>query len=1147
MDSHGRGRMRTLSAAILTFIAALFTHNASATPPVVNGGAIDVRIPDFDGPVIVNLRQLGAISGSAPLIVDPQSIFIALNGQRTAVLGASVLPSRGPGAVCVAIQNFDYGFNPEDTIELELSVSSLSTPQGTPAARVRLTGVPGPEVNPQDPADELACTDPNARPVADAGQNRTIVDNGAPGEAVVLDGSNSSDANPDNVLTYVWTGADTQLQGQTVTTPPLPPGTYTFSLTVTDDSGDPQTNTSEPATVTITIVANAAPVVNAGEDRTVPDTDGEPGELVSLTGTATDSDGTIASYQWFLGETLLGTGATIEAQLPDGTNQIDLIVTDNGGQTGSDTVTITVAAPLAPTANAGEDQSLTDTDGQPGELVTLIGSGTDPDGTITSFQWLANDSVLGTGDTIETRLPDGVTTVELVVTDSSGQTATDTVVITIAAPMAPTANAGEDQSLVDTDGEAGEVVTLTGTASDPDGTIQSFEWFLGESSLGTGATLSVRVPDGINQITLIATDNSGQTAADDVVVTVAAPSAPTANAGADQSLPDTDGQPGENVTLDGSASVATGGIASYVWQDASGEEIATGATPGVRLPDGQNVLTLTVTSNAGVSATDTVSITIAAAPQMPSANAGIDVTVADTDREPGEIVTLDATASSDPNGQALTYQWSLQAEPVVQLGSGATLSVRLPDGVNTVMLRVEDPNGNVATDTVVITIASPAARVSLAELPNLTPNKLEMARALDRICVELEEMENGETPLTPEQQALNERCDGLYFDNTAANQSQALEALGADDFAAARTQTLLFSNTLYASVMDRLVALRGGARGLSLAGLNIMIDGRLVPLAQMQEMVKGLLGGGASSDADEAGGLLGDKLGVWARGNYSIGEKDRSPSSPSFEADQWALIGGIDYRVSDQSVVGGSFAYGQSGLDFNPSGEGSLDTTSWAASLYGSVYAAKNFYFDAIANFASSDYDAQRNITYVDGSGLVAADAEGSTDGLTLSAGVSAGYDFLLGGFTISPTLGVFYIDATIDGFTETGAAGLNLIYDEQKFSSLTGNLGLRTTYALNTSWGVLLPHVRIDYVREFEDDVDVFGVRFAADPNANSTPPILVETDNPDRSYWRLATGFSAQFAHGLSGYVEYQRLESFQYISFEDLSVGLRVQRSF
>jgi outer membrane autotransporter protein len=347
--------------------------------------------------------------------------------------------------------------------------------------------------------------------------------------------------------------------------------------------------------------------------------------------------------------------------------------------------------------------------------------------------------------------------------------------------------------------------------------------------------------------------------------------------------------------------------------------------------------------------------------------------------------------------------------------------------------------------------------------------------------------------------------------------------------------------------MDRLIALRGGARGLSLAGLSISVNGELVPLQELYAMAKDMLGGGASADGATAADLLGDKWGVWARGNYSFGEKDANAASPRFEANQWALVGGLDYRFSDKAVGGVALAYGGSQVEFDPLDEGALDTRSWALSAYGSLYAAKNFYFDAIANFADAQYDAERNISYVDGVGLVTAGAAGATTGLTLSGGLSAGYDFLVGGLTVSPNLGFFYIDATIDGFTESGAGGLNLIYDEQKFQSLTGNLGLRLTYAWNLPWGVLLPHLRIDYVREFEDDVDVFGVRFASDPNASSTAPILVETENPDSSYWRLATGFSTQFRYGVSAYIEYQRLESFEFISFEDISVGLRMQRRF
>jgi outer membrane autotransporter protein len=605
------------------------------------------------------------------------------------------------------------------------------------------------------------------------------------------------------------------------------------------------------------------------------------------------------------------------------------------------------------------------------------------------------------------------------------------------------------------------------------------------------------------------------------------------------------------VTLDGSASTDPDGtIVEYEWirvvDPDTIEQLGTGATITVRLPDdGNHDIRLRVTDNAGNSSNDSVVITVNS-PARPTANAGPDRNVADSDGQPGESVTLDASASTDPDGAIATYEWSrvTGGETTEVLGSGVTLTVTLPDGRNDIILEVTDNSGNVSTDFQVITIAEPPPETILSEIPGLTPNQRRMANKLDSMCDALAELSRSEAALSNDQVDLLTKCNGIRVNNTTANQIEAIEELIPDDFSVARTQTLLFANTQYASIMDRLMALRGGARGLSLAGLNVIVDGKLVPLAQLEDMVKKFFGGGAS--ADEPGGLLSDKWGIWFRGNFSFGEKDQNASSPAFDADQWAFVGGLDYRLSDQAVLGAALSYGSSSVDF-AADDGALDTDSFALSLYGSAYAAKNFYFDGIVNLSNSSYDASRNITYVDGIGLVTADAQGDTDGMTWSGGLSMGYDFLAGGLTISPNLGVFYIDTTIDGFTETGAGGLNLIYDEQKFESFTGNVGMRLTYAWNLSWGVLLPHLRVDYVREFEDDVDVFGVRFANDPNAATTPPVLVETDNPDQSYWRLAGGFSAQFKHGISGYIEYQRLESFEFISFQDVSIGLRFQRSF
>lgn len=631
---------------------------------------------------------------------------------------------------------------------------------------------------------------------------------------------------------------------------------------------------------------------------------------------------------------------------------------------------------------------------------------------------------------------------------------------------------------------------------------------------------------------------------------------PAANAGPDQNVNDTDGQPGEPITLDGSATTDAdvGNVLTYQWFDLSTDstlgQASTSPVLNVTLAQGVHNIQLSVTddsSDLGTSFNSDDIVVTVNAPAGPTANAGPDRNITDNDGQAGESVTLDGTGSTDPDGTIVSYEWSreLGGEQGREiLGAGPTLTVALPDGRNDIVLLVTDNAGLTSADFAVITVAGAPPETILSEIPGLTPNQRRMAQKLDSMCDALAQLSAGEVNLTADQADLLAKCMGIRVNNTTANQIDAIEELIPDDFSVARTQTLLFANTQYASIMDRLMALRGGARGLSLAGLNVIVDGKLVPLAQLEDMVKKFFGGGAS--ADEPGGLLSDKWGLWVRGNFSFGEKDANGTSPAFDADQWAFVGGLDYRLSDKAVLGAALSYGSSSVDF-AADDGALDTDSFSASLYGSAYAAKNFYFDGIVNLSNSSYDASRNITYVDGIGLVTADAQGDTDGMTWSGGLSMGYDFLAGGLTISPNLGFFYIDTTIDGFTESGAGGLNLIYDEQKFQSMTGNAGLRLTYAWNVSWGVLLPHLRVDYVREFEDDVDVFGVRFANDPNAASTPPVLVATDNPDTSYWRLAAGFSAQFKGGVSGYIEYQRLESFEFISFQDVSIGLRFQRSF
>jgi hypothetical protein len=257
-------------------------------------------------------------------------------------------------------------------------------------------------------------------------------------------------------------------------------------------------------------------------DQTVSDGDGTDSETVTLTGSGSDTDGTIASYVWKEGENILGSTATITPNLAVGVHAITLTVTDNVGATGSDDVIVTVNANQAPTANAGTDQTVSDSDGTGSEMVILNGSGFDTDGTIASYEWKEGANVLGNTAAIAPDLAVGVHTITLTVTDNGGATGSDYVIVTVNANQAPTANAGTDQTVTDSDYSGSESVTLSGSGTDADGSITAYQWKEGATPLGTGQGINVDLSVGEHTITLTVTDSGGATGSDDVIVTVEA-------------------------------------------------------------------------------------------------------------------------------------------------------------------------------------------------------------------------------------------------------------------------------------------------------------------------------------------------------------------------------------------------------------------------------------------------------------------------------------------------------------------------------------------------------------------------------------------------------------------------------------------------
>jgi hypothetical protein len=259
---------------------------------------------------------------------------------------------------------------------------------------------------------------------------------------------------------------------------------------------------------------NKSPKAVAGADRIIV----LPTDSVLLDGSSsTDPDGTVTNYKW---TKLSGPSSsnilkadsakTLVKALAMGVYQFELIVKDNDGLSGKDTLRIIVNDPAInqpPIANAGPDQTIT----LPNDSTLADGSQSfDPDGTITTYQWSKISgplsSTINNPTAVQTKiksLVQGQYLFELKVTDNGGLSTKDTVLITVLTSTnhPPIANAGPDQTIT----LPASTITIDGSAStDPENNITAYAWtkILGPSSftIANGSTVQTQVTNLVPKV-----------------------------------------------------------------------------------------------------------------------------------------------------------------------------------------------------------------------------------------------------------------------------------------------------------------------------------------------------------------------------------------------------------------------------------------------------------------------------------------------------------------------------------------------------------------------------------------------------------------------------------------------------------------------
>jgi hypothetical protein len=449
------------------------------------------------------------------------------------------------------------------------------------------------------------------------------------------------------------------------------PGT-TFRSQDTFTIRQDRTRPFNPADLVWSFEYNRPPVAHAGADRSLP-----MHSLVQLDGSASsDADGDRLTYHWTLRDRPGGSLAQLDdpaAVQPRflldraGRYVAELVVSDEYADSQPAIVTISTEN-SAPVAHAGPDQTV-----PVGTTVPLDGSGSsDSDGDALTYQWsfqrvpVGSVAALSEATAVNPRFDvdrAGIYEVQLRVSDGRLASEIDIVIVSTQ-NSAPVAKAGADQTV-----PLGAAVALDGSqSSDADGDRLTYRWALLRVPATSAAELSnphANAPGftvdraGLYVVQLIVNDGQLDSLPDTVTISTEN-SKPTANTGVDQTVPR-----GGIVMLDGSASHdADHDPLTYAWtlikrppgSTAMLLNAATVQATFIADRAGDYIAQLIVRDATSDSAPDTV--VISTENSKPVADAGADQTALIS-----ETVVLNGNGSSDPDGDPLTFQWSLLSTP----------------------------------------------------------------------------------------------------------------------------------------------------------------------------------------------------------------------------------------------------------------------------------------------------------------------------------------------------------------------------------------------------------------------------------------------------------------------------------------------------
>ena len=363
-----------------------------------------------------------------------------------------------------------------------------------------------------------------------------------------------------------------------------------------------------------------------------------------------------------------------------------------------------------------------------------------------------------------------------------------------------------------------------------------------------------------------------------------------------------------------------------------------------------------------------------------------------------------------------------------------------------------------------------------------------------------------------------------------------LPASSPDNLAVTPRSAPLVNNTWQASGTRAAPGGAGAGQGAAgLVGMPVAVDSgdRFGPIpadvngkaAQAQNLAMGLsalgingVGPGsvnlnALSVGSGQGGMPGG-LALWVAGTVRFGARNGDSSLSNFITD--GVTVGADLPVSDRLILGLGVSYARDRTKLDDEGSRSHMDGS-ALAFYGSYQMTPTTYIDGVLGYGALNYVGKRFVSAANDF------AESRRRGDQVFASVSGGYEYRADGFLVAPYSRLDLSYSRLAAATETGAGANALHYGEQTAQTAQLSFGIRAEAVHQASFGLILPHARLEYQRGLENQGST-QIRYADQIGGSYALGAVVSNRNS------VVLGLGSDFVlrDGLKLGVDYQTLRS-------------------